>query len=217
MSKKKGKDFREKNKLAKGKLDITRSGIGYVIVEGVEKDIFIRPHDFGKAFHGDTVRISIKDSNGKRSEGKVEEVLERKQIEFIGNIDVKENFAFFTADSQKPIPDFYVSLKNLNGAKDKDRVVVRLLSWEGDAKKPEGEVVNILEAKDVNDMAMKELLIESGFPLEFSKEALDELAHISGTEDPRELSKRKDCREILNIKTSVNNRHTIPIQSPSLV
>ena len=197
MSKKKGKDFRNKNKLAKGKLDITRSGIGYVIVEGVEKDIFIRPHDFGKAFHGDTVRISIKDSNGKRSEGKVEEVLERKQIEFIGNIDVKENFAFFTADSQKPIPDFYVSLKNLNGAKDKDRVVVRLLSWEGDAKKPEGEVVNILEAKDVNDMAMKELLIESGFPLEFSKEALDELAHISGTEDPGELNKRKDCREIL--------------------
>ncbi|HUS01378.1 MAG TPA: ribonuclease R [Chitinophagaceae bacterium] len=197
MSKKKGKDFKNKHKLVKGKLDITRSGIGYVIVEGVEKDIFIRPHDFGKAFHGDTVRISIKESSGKRLEGKVEEVVERKQIEFIGNIEVSENFAFFTADSQKPIPDFYVSLKNLNGAKDKDRVVVRLLSWNGEEKKPEGEVVNVLEAKDVNDMAMKEILIESGFPLEFSKDALDELAYISETADEEEMFKRKDCRDIL--------------------
>ena len=197
MSKKKGKDFKNKHKLVKGKLDITRSGIGYVIVEGVEKDVFIRPHDFGKAFHGDIVRISIKESNGKRLEGKVEEVVERKQIEFIGNIQVSESFAFFTADSQKPMPDFYVSLKNLNGAKDKDRVVVRLLSWGDEEKKPEGEVVNVLEAKDVNDMAMKEILIESGFPLEFSKEALDELAYISDTADEEEIFKRKDCRDIL--------------------
>lgn len=197
MSKKTGKKKQHKHNLVTGKLDITRSGIGYVIVEDVEKDVFIRPHEFGKAFHGDTVRISIKESNGKRLEGKVEEVVERKQIEFIGNIEVSENFAFFTADSQKPMPDFYVSLKNLNGAKNKDRVVVRLLSWEEKEKKPEGEVVNILEAKDVNDMAMKELLIESGFPLEFSKEALEELTHISDTSDKEEIVKRKDCREIL--------------------
>ncbi|MDB5198549.1 MAG: ribonuclease [Chitinophagaceae bacterium] len=197
MSKKKGKDFKNKHKLVKGKLDITRSGIGYVIVEGVEKDIFIRPHDFGKALHGDTVRISIKETNGKRLEGKVEEVIERKQVDFIGNIEVKENFAFFTPDSQKPMPDFYVSLKNLNGAKDKERVVVRLLNWEDADKKPEGEVVNILQAKDVNDMAMKEILIERGFPLEFSKEALDELSHITGTADQEEIFKRKDCRDIL--------------------
>ena len=197
MSKKKGKDFKNKNKFLKGKLDVTRSGIGYVIVEGLEKDIFIRPHDFNKAFHGDTVRISIKEHNGKRMEGSVEEVLERKQIEFIGNISISETFAFFTPDSQKPMPDFYVSTKNLNDAKDKDRVVVRLLRWADAEKKPEGEVVNVLEAKDVNDMAMKEILIESGFPLEFSKEVLEETARLTENITQEEIHKRKDCREIL--------------------
>ena len=197
MSKKKGKDFKNKNKLLKGKLDVTRSGIGYVIVEGLEKDIFIRPHDFGKAFHGDTVRISLKEHNGKRSEGRVEEVLERKQIEFIGNIEVSEGFAFFTADSQKPLPDFYVALKNLNGAKNNDRVVVRLVKWEGDEKKPEGAVVNVLQAKDVNDMAMKEILIESGFALEFSKEVLEETSRLNGNINDEEVLKRRDCREML--------------------
>lgn len=197
MSKKKGKNFKNKHKSVKGKLDITRSGIGYVIVEGVEKDIFIRPHDFGKAFHGDTVRISIKETNGKRLEGRVEEVIERKQIEFIGNIEVSEAFAFFNADTQKPMPDFYVNLKNLNGAVNKDRVIVRLLNWKDGDKKPEGEVVTVLKATDVNDMAMKEIIIEAGFPLEFSKEALDELANLSDTSEQEEIFKRKDCRDIL--------------------
>ena len=195
MSKKEKKKH-QKHNLIKGKLDITRSGIGYVIVEGMEKDIFIRPHDFGKAFNGDIVRISIKEHSGKRMEGRVEEVVERKQIEFIGNIEVSGGFAFFTPETQKPMPDFYVSLKNLNGAKDKDRVVVRFLNWGADEKKPEGLVVNVLEAKDVNDMAMKEILIESGFPLEFSQAALDETVQLTDTVDD-EGNKRKDCREIL--------------------
>jgi len=197
MSKKKGKEFKNKNKFLKGKLDITRSGIGYVIVEGVDKDIFIRPHDFGKAFHGDSVRISIKEHNGKRPEGRVEEVLERKQIEFIGNIQVNENFAFFSADTQKPMPDFYVSLKKLNGAKDKDRVIIRLVNWADGDKKPEGEVVTVLKATDVNDMAMKEILIESGFTLEFSSEVLEETAALAENIHDDEVFKRKDCREIL--------------------
>ncbi len=197
MSKKKGKDFKNKSKFIKGKLDITRSGIGYVIVEGVDKDIFIRPHDFGKALHGDTVRITIKEHNGKRPEGRVEEVLERKQTDFIGTIDISENFAFFTPDTQKPMPDFYISLKKLNGAKNKDRVVARLISWEDGEKKPEGEIVSVVQAKDVNDMAMKEILIESGFPLEFTKEVLQETSLLNENKNEEEIAKRKDCRDIL--------------------
>src|SRR5674476_256258 len=105
MSKKTGK-----NKPApgvKGTLDITRSGMGYVIAEGRDKDVLVRPQDFNKAMHGDTVIVKIKDSAGRRIEGVIQEVLERKQTEFIGNIEVYENFAFFKPDSQKPMPDFY--------------------------------------------------------------------------------------------------------------
>src|SRR6266516_8231277 len=143
-----------KHSVIKGTLDITRSGIGYVIVEGVDKDIFIKPHDFNTALDGDTVIVKINESaKGKRIEGKIDEVLKRKQTEFIGNIQVNKNFGFFTPDSKKSMPDFYVSLKKLNGANDNDKVVVRMLNWDKDEKKPEGEVVSILKARDVNDMA----------------------------------------------------------------
>lgn len=145
MSKKTGK--KKSTHLLKGKLEITRSGIGYVIVEGRDKDLLVRPHDFNKAMDGDIVRVKIKDSNGRRLEGVVQEVAERKQTEFIGNLQVNENFAFFSPDSQKPMPDFHISLQNLNGAKDKDRVVVKFLNWENGNKKPEGEVVSVLQEK----------------------------------------------------------------------
>ena len=195
MSKKTGK--KKPASLVKGVLDITRSGIGYVIAEGRDNDVLVRPNDFNKAMHGDVVRVKVKESNGRRTEGVIEEVVERKQIEFIGDIDVNENFAFFKADSQKPMPDFYISIGNLNGAKNKDRVVVRFLKWEKGEKKPEGEVVTVLQAKDRNDMAMKEILIQNGFPLEFPKIVLDEANALKETIDKNELAKRKDYRDVL--------------------
>ena len=58
MSKKTGK--KKPEPLIKGTLDITRSGMGYVIAEGRDKDVLVRPQDFNKAMHGDTVRVKIK-------------------------------------------------------------------------------------------------------------------------------------------------------------
>ncbi|HSQ43533.1 MAG TPA: ribonuclease R [Ginsengibacter sp.] len=195
MSKKTGK--KKQDHLIQGVLDITRSGIGYVITEGRETDVLVRPNDFNKAMHGDTVRVKLKQSNSRRAEGIIEEVVDRKQTEFIGNIEVKENFAFFRPESQKPIPDFYISIKNLNGAKDNDRVVVKLLNWEKGEKKPEGEVVAVLQAKDKSDMAMKEILIQNGFPLEFPKAVLEEANELKESIDETELAKRRDYRNLL--------------------
>jgi ribonuclease R len=190
-----------RSKSYEGKLDITRSGMGFVVIEGQDKDIVVRPHEFGRAMHGDVVKVEVtkEATKGKRHEGRIIDVVERKQTEFIGDIEVSQNFAFFKADSQKPMPDFYVSQKNLNGAVDKDRVVVRFLSWSNDEKKPEGEVVSVLKAKDVNDLAMKELLIENGFPLEFSKEVLDAAEKLSADISEEELGRRKDYRDILTV------------------
>jgi ribonuclease R len=195
MSKKTGK--KKPAHLVRGVLEITRSGIGYVIAEGRNNDVLVRPNDFNKAMNGDTVMVKVKESDGRRAEGIIEEVVERKQTEFIGDIEVNENFAFFKADSQKPMPDFYINLRNLNGAKNKDRVVVKFLVWEKEEKKPEGEVIAVLQAKDRNDMAMKEILIQNGFLLQFPKKVLEEANALKDTIDNKELAKRKDYRDIL--------------------
>lgn len=183
----------------KGKLDISRSGMGFVIVEGLEKDIVVRPNDFNHAFHGDIVKVQISDGSarGRRKEGRVTEVIERLRTTFIGNVQVGKNIAFFVAATEKPIPDFYIPMEKLNGAVNGDRVVVRLVKWNKTDKKPEGEVVSILKSEDVNDMAMKELLIETGFPLAFEKAVMEEAMKLSETITREELKRRKDYRDIL--------------------
>lgn len=202
MSKnKKNKDKKKSSQveIIKGRLDISRSGMGFVVADGVEKDILVRPNDFNRAFHGDLVRVQVNKglSKDKRAEGKITEVVERKQTEFIGNIQKSKNFAFFIPASEKPIPDFYITDDKLNGAQDNDRVIVKLLSWEKNDKKPVGEVVSVMKSDDENDAAMKEILVEAGFPLEFDKEVLQEVKKMQPDISREELRKRKDCRDIL--------------------
>src|SRR5687767_3238367 len=187
-------------KSLKGVLDITRSGMGFVIVPDLESDVLIRPSDFNTALHGDSVRIRIKDEiRGKRLQGVVEEVLQRKRSEFIGRLEMSKGFGFFIAEMDKPMPDIFIPLANLNGANDKDRVVVRILEWEKGGKRPVGEVVSVMDAENSNDAAMKEILLENGFPLEFADDALEVAARISETISAEEIRKRKDFREIFTI------------------
>ncbi len=201
MSKPKGNASKKSSQVQifKGKLDISRSGMGYVIVEGLEQDILIRPNDFGKAFHGDTVRVQVANENrkGKRVEGKVLDVAERKQTEFMGNVQVNKNVAFFIAGGDKPIPDFYIPIEKLNGASDGERVVARFTKWDKADKKPQGEIVSVIKAEDESDMAMKEMLIDAGFPLSFEAEVLKEADKLSAKITREEMAKRKDCRDIL--------------------
>src|ERR1700704_1209650 len=183
-------------KTFKGILDVTRSGMGFVIVPDLKIDIMIRPGDFNTALHGDTVIVRVKgDGNGRRMQGEVTEVMQRKRVEFIGHLELSKDFAFFIPEMDKPMPDLYIPLSALNNAKDKDRVVVRLVKWEKDGKRPVGEVVNVLDAENSNDAAMKEILLENGFPLEFPDDALEVAARIPDTISEQEIAKRKDVRD----------------------
>jgi ribonuclease R len=185
-------------KTFKGNLDVTRSGMGFVIVPDLKMDIIVRPTDFNTALHGDTVLARVKNlGNGRRMQGEVVEVLQRKRTEFIGHIELSDDFAFFVPDVEKPMPDLYIPLANLNQAKNKDRVVARLIKWETGGKRPVGEVVSILDEENSNDAAMKGILLENGFPLEFPDDALEVAARIPDTISESEIKKRKDVRDIL--------------------
>ena len=182
----------------KGKIDITRSGMGYVIVDNNAIDIMVRPSDMSNALHGDIVRVKITRENGRtgKKEGKVVEVIERRQTEFIGHIQLSDKFAFFVPDTDKPMPDIFIPLQFLNGAKNKDRVSAKLVKWDKDDKKPVGEVTAVMSLEDENDAAMKELLAQAGFPLFFPQDVLEAAAVLPVVLDEAEIAKRRDCRDI---------------------
>jgi len=197
-SKKKKKPDLNAANIYKGRLDVTRSGMGFVIVEGREQDILIRPSDFNTALHGDTVRVRVRNSSGKsgRVQGEVVEVVDRKQMEFLGHVELSQSFAFFIADTDKPMPDIYIPLSKLNGAVNNDKVIVRVVEWEKN-KKPQGEVIQVLDKGDENDRAMKEILLENGFPLFFPEEVTEESERLPDRIAASEIENRKDIRNIL--------------------
>ncbi|MCY7422171.1 MAG: ribonuclease R [Chitinophagaceae bacterium] len=183
----------------KGTLDITRSGMGYVVIANGSGDVLVRPSDFNTALNGDTVKVKITREgfkNGKK-EGKIVEVISRKQSQFIGHIQLSTNFAFFIADTDKPMPDLFIPIDKLNGATDKDRVIARITKWDNTNKKPEGEVVQVILAEQESDIAMKEILVENGFSLTFPDDVLEAAARLNDVIPESEISKRRDCRDIL--------------------
>jgi len=183
----------------KGVLEITRSGLGYVVVPNDAGDIIVRPGDFNSALNGDTVRVKVTKENlsSGRKEGKITEVVSRKQTEFIGHLQLSTNFAFFIPDTNKPVPDFYIPLDKLNGATNKQKVVARLVKWEKGDKKPLGEIISVMNPEDENDAAMKEILAEAGFPLSFPEEVMEESLRLPEVLDKEEIKKRIDFRDTL--------------------
>jgi len=196
--KKKKKSTTDTANLYKGRLDVTRSGMGFVIVEGRDQDILVRPSDFNTALHGDTVQVKVVNNSARsgRWQGEVVEVVERKQMEFLGRIEISQSFAFFIAETDKPMPDIYVPLSALNGAVNQDKVIVRIVEWEKN-KKPQGLVVQVMDKTNVNDQAMKEILLENGFPIFFPENVLEESQRLPEVIATSEIAARKDIRNIL--------------------
>ena len=140
-----------------GRLDITRSGMGFVMIDGIEQDVLVRPNDFNTALHGDKVRVKLVNSSSSKSgrmQGEITEVLERKQTQFPGHIELSDSFAFFVPETDKPMPDVFIPLNQLKEAKDKSRVIVKIVEWEKN-RKPRGEVVEVMDNESLNDQAMK--------------------------------------------------------------
>ncbi|MDQ7831904.1 MAG: ribonuclease R [Desulfovibrionaceae bacterium] len=74
----------ESMKLLVGRLEITRSGVGYVIPDDKRrKDLFISHRDMGDAWHGDRVAAAVtRERTGKNHEGRVARILERGHCAF---------------------------------------------------------------------------------------------------------------------------------------
>ena len=75
----KGWGLVESMRLVTGVLEISRSGVGYVIPDDKRrKDIFIHPKDIGNAWHGDRVAAAVtRERKDKNHEGRVARVIER--------------------------------------------------------------------------------------------------------------------------------------------
>ena len=84
-----------------GKVQMTREGYVFVIVEGEDDDVFVKASKTRGALHGDTVRVTVtREKTDKRREGEIIEIIERSPKPFIGVLHVVGNQAWVLMQSR---------------------------------------------------------------------------------------------------------------------
>lgn len=189
-----------KGDLVTGRLDVTKTGAGYLLVDGAPreaKDIFIPPKFLNHALNGDHVQVRMLGGSGKRPEGQVVKIIKRAQESFSGVFELHEGFGMVTPDERSLRSKLWIAEDRFNGAQDGDRVIARILYWNEKGKHPMAEIEEIINDKAQNDLDMKMILIQSGFHTEFPLDAVAELNKIPDEIPAAEIEKRLDYRDIL--------------------
>lgn len=187
-----------KSKLYEGYVDMTRTGAGYIICEGLENDVYVPPSLLNTAMNGDRVLIKSWMPRGRRRlEGEVIKVLERATEHFLGTVHLYEKYAIVVPEKAATM-DILVELEDTKGAKDGYLVVVRVKDWGGDKKGTiRGQITTVLGEAGSHDIEMKAILINNGFNLDFPEEAIAESEALETEITEAEIAKRRDMREVL--------------------
>ncbi len=181
-----------------GKVDIAGRGQGYIIVDELEDDIYVSNKNLNKALHGDIVEVYVfKRKKDGKSEGEITKIIERKRTEFVGTIQVLENFAFVAVSDHKMYTDIFVPKNKINGANNGEKVLVEMEDWPSDADSPFGQVLKILGMPGEHDTEIHSILAQYGLPYEFPKEVEDYANQLDTTIKASEIKKRRDMRDIL--------------------
>ena len=189
---------REVSRSKTGVLQIVNAGsFGFVIMEGKNvKDIFVSGKNLGTAFNGDTVEVSLlAKQKGKNLEGEIIKVVKRKTEKVTGTLSSTDAFHFVIPEKQKMHRDIYIHRKNLNGAKNGDKVVVNNIVWSEPTLNPEGKVYKILGKAGSYQSEIDAIAYELDLPYKFPKAVLDEVDSISEEIQKKEISNRLDLRK----------------------
>lgn len=170
----------------------------YLIPDDGGERVWIAERSMGCALNGDRVEVVLfPRRKGREQEGEVVNVLERKKTEFVGILEVKPTFAFLNIDKKLLTHDMFIPLDKLNGGKDGQRCVGRIVEWVSKEKNPIGEIVTVLGDVGNNDAEMHAILAEFGLPYSYPQEVEDAANEISDKIDDEEIARRIDMRDVV--------------------
>ena len=181
-----------------GKLQTNAKGFGFLISENLDEDIYISRNNLKDALNGDEVIVRrYRDSFGDKPEGKVLSIVRRVNSKFVGVFQNKKDFGFVVSDESKMAMDIYVPKKKFKGAKNGQKVVVKIEKWPEANKKPEGRIVEVLGYPEDPDVDILSVAAGLDLPMEFSKAALSEAKSLPQEVREEDLKGRRDLRDLM--------------------
>ncbi|PHN94972.1 ribonuclease R [Maribacter sp. 6B07] len=181
-----------------GTVDLTGKGHAYIVVDGMDDDVFIPSNKLNKAFHKDKVEVFIYPrKKSKKLEGEVVRVLERYKTTFVGIVDMQKTFAFVRPTDFRMYTDIFVSKDKLADAKDGEKVLVEITDWPDDVDSPFGRISQVLGVPGEHDTEIHSILAEYGLPYSFPEDVQKFADGLDTSIKEEEIRKRKDLRNVL--------------------
>ena len=193
---------------------MTREGYIFVIVDGMDGDVFVKASKTRNALDGDIVKVAVtkgqlrpkteasasgNSRQGRSCEGEVVSIVERSKRQFVGYMHLVGAQAWVLMQSKSMPYDIEVDLDQAlgMGARKGMKVAAVVDGWDRKDICPHGHIVDVLGMPGENDTEMHAILAEFGLPYRFEKEVENAADSISDAIGPEELKGRKDFRGTL--------------------
>lgn len=181
--------------LVTGVLSVHPDGFGFVTPEQKEDgDIFIPPRALKGAIHGDRVVVRIEHTKGRRREGSVIRILERRTTRLVGTFRRGENISIVIPEDERFTFEVAIPKKSALKARNGDAVVAEIVNYLPDGRNPEGRVVEVLG--DPNDLNVQTRIVINKYelPHEFHDGALSEAQDLPTVLRKEDMDGRRDLR-----------------------
>ncbi len=182
--------------IVKGK--VSYAGHNYCFVLNEEGDVFVQKRNLLNSFDGDIVLVKILTGEvaGKKREGKVIKILSRSTDNIVGTFRRIKNYGYVTSDKKNFDKEIFIDTPNINGAKDDDKVVVKLLGVK--SGNPVGEVVEVIGAVGAVGTDIKSILRQYKIIEKFPDDALKQAKSFKQVIDKNNyINTRRDLTDLM--------------------
>ena len=187
--------------LVVGRLEAHPAGYGFVTPErhgeDIKGDVFVAAPNLKEALHGDRVVVRVERHRADgRAEGRIVEILERRNETIVGRFVVDDSgLTFVQPFDKRVLADVYVPRDATKGADPGEMVTVEVTKWGTPTRGPVGRIVEVLGDVDEPGVDTEIILRKYGIVDEHSNEAITEARRLGGTVKERDLKGRSDFRD----------------------
>ncbi|WP_058369748.1 ribonuclease R [Psychrobacter sp. ENNN9_III] len=172
-------------------------GFGFVVLEDMP-DLFLHEKQMRWVFNGDTVNaVGTTTDNRGRTEGRIVDVTERHQNQFIGTLARDEDGYCVELSSPNNHQPITVTDDNIQtvGAKLGNPVKVDVIDWPNQHEFATGKITEVLNDDNDRELIIETTLLNYDIPSEFSAAALKQ-ANDYREPSKKEFKGRTDLRDL---------------------
>jgi len=176
-------------------------GFGFItpLEPNAHGDLFVPPNATAEAMTGDVVAAKVKKA-GKRGgqmryRGEVVEILQRAQNRFVGTLQKQGGDWIVRPDGTGFVEPISVDDVGAKGAKQKDKVVVEILSYPTEKYLARGVIIEVLGKAGRYESEIKSVIRQYHLPSEFDAECSEQAREAAGGFNPEEIEAREEITD----------------------